>query len=243
MCAELADVRRARADLALLVDDRVVVLLRRRVERERRPAVLHREHRRQLVVDEARAELRLERIDEQLRDGRRGSGGSCCRRSRTWRRSSGGESRRSSIASSSACVVEGVEERRARGRARRAVRRRTGSPRVTRARAASSTAKIWLPARPEQAARGRGPMRVSTACTPQTLRPTSSPGAYWRKRGITREVPTNATPPCEARARASSRAGARPARSAPSCDDADLAVAAVVDPEPARRAGAPSAAA
>jgi hypothetical protein len=66
LMAELAHLRRPRAHLALLVDDRLVVLMRCGVQRERRPAVLERKHRRQVVVNEARPDLRLERIDVQL---------------------------------------------------------------------------------------------------------------------------------------------------------------------------------
>jgi hypothetical protein len=54
---ELAHVRRAGAHLALFVDDGVVVVGRGRVEGEDRPAVLHRKHRREVVLHEPRADL------------------------------------------------------------------------------------------------------------------------------------------------------------------------------------------
>ena len=65
--AELADVGRAGSYLALLVDDRRVVLGRRSIEGKGRPAVFEREQRRQRVVDEPGADLRLEGIDKELR--------------------------------------------------------------------------------------------------------------------------------------------------------------------------------
>src|SRR5207249_4527511 len=65
--AELAHLRRARPNPALLVDEGPIVFGRARVEPEHRPAVLEREHRGEVVEDERCPELGLEGIDEQLR--------------------------------------------------------------------------------------------------------------------------------------------------------------------------------
>src|SRR5260370_35297665 len=65
--AELADFRRARANLAFFVDDRGVILARGRVQPECGPTILQRKHRAEMVGDESGPELRLEWIDVQLR--------------------------------------------------------------------------------------------------------------------------------------------------------------------------------
>src|SRR5262249_33268467 len=65
--AELAGLRRLDADLALLVDDGLVVGLDRGVQGEDRPPILDRVHGGQVVEDVLAAGLRLEGVAEQLR--------------------------------------------------------------------------------------------------------------------------------------------------------------------------------
>src|SRR5882724_8818995 len=64
--AELTDVGRARANLALFINDKPVILLGRRIQREYRPAVFQREKATQHIVYILGAWLRLEWIHKHL---------------------------------------------------------------------------------------------------------------------------------------------------------------------------------